>query len=163
MIDTNKVYTPHSSCGVKSHVMWSFLCDFIDRLEGLSLNTFGHWHPSLVSTSCTISILPIIVMVCFWASCCLVLVFMIHAICPTAPRCFQSCMSSSPCHDLHLLILFQTLERGHVGTLLSGEYGVVNESRLNAKGLARESWSQLEKIGVMYDQNSDPSDWKNDV
>jgi hypothetical protein len=36
-----------------------------------------------------------------------------------------------------------------------GEYGVVNESRFNAKGLARESWSQLEKIGVMYDQNSD--------
>ncbi len=63
-----------------------------------------------------------------------------------------------PCHDLHLLILFQTLERGHVGTLLSGEYSVVNESRLNAKGLVRESWSQLEKIGVMYDQNSDPSD-----
>lgn len=136
---------------------WSFLCNFIDRLEGLSLNTFGHWHPSLVSTSCTISILPIIVMVCFWASCCLVLVFMIHAICRTAPRWFQSCMSSSPCYDLHLSILFQTLERGHVGTLFSGAYGVGNESRLNAKGLARGSWSQLENIRVIYDQNSDPS------
>ncbi len=44
-----------------------------------------------------------------------------------------------------------------MGTLLSGAYGVGNESRLNAKGLARECWSQLEKIRVIYDQNSDPS------
>jgi hypothetical protein len=72
-------------------------------------------------------------------------------------------MSSSPCYDLHLLILFQTLERDHVGTLLSWAYGVGNESRLDAKGLARESWSQLEKIRVIYDQNSDPSNLKNDV
>jgi len=51
MIDINKVHTPHSSCGVKSQVSWSFLCNFIDRLEGLSLNTLDIgillWFPFL--------------------------------------------------------------------------------------------------------------------
>jgi hypothetical protein len=77
---------------------------------------------------------------------------------PLAQDGFNLACHHPLCHDLHLLILFQTLERGDVGTLLSGAYGVGNESRLNEKSLARESWSQLEKIGVIYDQNSDPRD-----
>lgn len=134
MIDINKVHTPHSSCGVKSQVSWSFLCNFIDRLEGLSLNTFGHWHPSLVSIS-------------VWSPSCPSLswfVFGHHVALSWSSWSMQFVPPPQDgfnlaCHPpLASCWFYSKPWKGAMWELLlSGAYGVGNESRLIAKGLAR--------------------------